>query len=108
MAVPNLAPALQEISSMFCKAKTNQKLFLFCFSFSLLYSFTWLLLSIWLDQKERARRDDFLVWTFLNNENLAGRLYEHLPRRSLTSWQSAGKFLLQAAVLPNCNQNSEE
>jgi len=38
-------------------------------------------LSIWLDQKERARRDKFLVLMFLNNENLAGRLYEHLPEK---------------------------
>lgn len=53
----------------------------FCFSFSVLYLFVCLFSAIWLVQKERAGRENFLVWIFLYNENLAAELYEHLTEK---------------------------
>lgn len=47
----------------------------------MLYLFVCLFSAIWLVQKERAGRENFLVWIFLYNENLAAELYEHLTEK---------------------------
>lgn len=45
------------------------------------YLFVCLFSAIWLVQKERAGRENFLGWIFLYNENLAVELYKHLMER---------------------------
>lgn len=53
----------------------------FCFSFSVFYLLVCLFSAIWLVQKERAGRKNFLVWIFLYNENLAVELFKHLTEK---------------------------
>lgn len=72
------------------------------------YLFVCLFSAICLVQKERAGRENFLVWIFLYNENLAVELCKHLTVKSLISWHLAVQLLMLAGVLPNCNQNNDE
>ena len=68
----------RRVYQWFTKEKIIRIYFGLVLFFFLAVLYVCLFLAIWLGQEERAGRENFLVWIFLNNENLAVELYERL------------------------------